>query len=65
MMLIIDRFEGDIAVIEYNNTTFTIPKEALPVKAKEGDVIKIVVDKESTKERNEEMKNLSDQLFTE
>ncbi|KXS41019.1 MAG: Protein of unknown function (DUF3006), partial [Candidatus Frackibacter sp. T328-2] len=53
-MLIIDRFEGDIAVIEYNNTTFTIPKEALPVTAKEGDVIKIVVDNENTKERNEE-----------
>lgn len=44
-MLIIDRFEGDFAVIEMDDTTFNFPKNLLPPDAKEGDVINIEVSK--------------------
>ncbi len=29
-MLVIDRFEGDMAVIEYNGKTFDLPRSLLP-----------------------------------
>lgn len=62
-MMIIDRFEGDMAVIEYNGYTFDIPKVLLPHKAQEGDVIKIVVDEEATQEKKKEIDDLADDLF--
>lgn len=40
-ILIIDRFEGDYTVIEYNNNTFNLPRSFLPNDAKEGDVLNI------------------------
>ena len=33
---IIDRFEGELAVIEVNNVTMDVPKSKLPPTAKEG-----------------------------
>jgi hypothetical protein len=63
-VLIIDRFEGEWAVIEYGRKTFNFPKTLLPKKAKEGDVItiSISIDREATaKERN--IEKLADQLF--
>ncbi|MGG1727142.1 DUF3006 domain-containing protein, partial [Bacillus paranthracis] len=36
---IIDRFEGELAVIEVNNVTIDVPKSKLPSTAKEGDVL--------------------------
>jgi len=62
-MLIVDRFEGDRAVIEYEGTTFNVPRSLLPPEVKEGDVItlSISVDQTITKERRqqgeERMKN--------
>lgn len=39
-MYIIDRFEGDFAVLERNDrTTINVPKDQLPAESKEGDVI--------------------------
>ncbi len=38
-MMIIDRFEGDIAVIEGDDGIFDISRDLLPDNAAEGDVI--------------------------
>lgn len=64
-MLIIDRFEGDWAVIEFGQKTFNIPKVLIPADAREGDVISIhiAVDKEATATRAEAIKRLADSLF--
>lgn len=64
-MLIIDRFEGETAVVEYNGRTFDLPRELLPVDAKEGDVIRlsVAVDKEETKKRKQKIDNLVDDIF--
>lgn len=53
-MLVIDRFEGEYALIEYKKRIFHIPKSLLPKGAKQGDVvtIQITLDKESTKKTN-------------
>ena len=64
-MLIIDRFEGDMAVIEYDDITFSLPRDLLPKETKEGDVIRvsIMVDKETTEQRRKEVQGLLDELF--
>ncbi len=62
-MLVIDRFEGNYAVVEHNNKTYKLPKEILPNNVKEGDIIKIIVDKETTKGRKENIQDLADDLF--
>lgn len=49
-MLIIDRFEGDFAVVEYKEgRTFNLPRSLLPPGAKEGDVLQL---KQKKKNRN-------------
>ncbi|HWQ41717.1 MAG TPA: DUF3006 domain-containing protein [Desulfosporosinus sp.] len=66
-MLIIDRFEGDWAIIETENRrTFNLPRFVLPPGIKEGDVISIQVgiDLVATKERAEKAKRMSDNLFS-
>lgn len=64
-MYIIDRFEGDWAVVEYNRTTFNLPRELVPPEAVEGDVISITVtvDVDATAKLKEGVKNLADKLF--
>jgi hypothetical protein len=64
---IIDRFEGDYAVIEYGRTTFNLPRSLLPREAKEGDILTfdIHIDKEETKMRSQYIKKLADELFRE
>ncbi len=64
-ILIIDRFEGDWAVIEFEETTFNLPRVLLPSEAREGDVIRISVtlDKKATAERRERIEKLMDELF--
>jgi len=54
-MLIVDRFEGDWAVIEYGEITFNLPRSLLPLDVKEGDVItvNISVDQSATNERRQ------------
>lgn len=42
-MLIIDRFEGEYALIKHNKRIFHIPKTLLPKGAKQGDRIKIEI----------------------
>lgn len=66
-MLIIDRFEADWAVIEYEGTTFNFPRSMLPPDVKEGDVINISasVDQEITKERRQKGAAMMKGLFDE
>ncbi|MFW6008366.1 MAG: DUF3006 domain-containing protein [archaeon] len=62
-MLIIDRFEGDKAVVESSGGAFEINKSEIPNNAKEGDVLKIIVDNEETSTRRQTIKELSKELF--
>ena len=54
---IIDRFEGDRAVIEYGAKTFHLPRSLIPSTAKEGDVLRfeVRVDTDTTSRRKREM----------
>ena len=65
MTFIIDRFEGDFAVVEANEKTYNIAKALLPDDAKEGSVIEVKVDKEATEKAKiwfSENVNKSDKL---
>lgn len=65
-MLIIDRFEGDWAIIEYEDgKTFQIPKKLLPKGISEGAVIRIAFyeDEDATAERRKKVDKLLDELF--
>jgi len=64
MKYIIDRFEGDFAIVELSDKTFVnIPKAAIPPEAKEGAVIDVTVDEKSTAARTEKINNLMNDLF--
>lgn len=64
MKVIIDRFEGDYAVVELEDKTIcNMPIKLLPKEAKEGSVLKIEVDIESTEDRREKIKKLMDELW--
>jgi hypothetical protein len=64
-LFVIDRLEGDWAVIEYGDKTFNIPTGILPPEAKEGDVIDIIVkvQDKKTEGRKDKIKSLVDELF--
>ena len=64
-MFIIDRFEGDRAVIEYQDGTFDLPRSLLSPEAQEGDVLRIVitVDEEETAEQETKIEHLMDDVF--
>jgi hypothetical protein len=65
-MLIIDRFEGDFAVVEYKEDhTFNLPRSLLPPGAKEGDVLQLTltIDDESTASRKRRIETLMEELF--
>ena len=63
--LIIDRFEGSWAVVEYEGETFDIPRGLLPASAKEGDtlVLTLQVDPADTAARRRRIEDLMDDLF--
>jgi len=65
---IIDRFEGDLAVVEFNDTMEDIPKDKLPKEAAVGDVLvfngdKITIDTKETAKLKQEIEDLMDELF--
>ncbi len=64
-MIIIDRFEGEIAVVEYAEKFYDIPRAWLPVVAKEGDVIvlSLSVDQDETARRKAEIERKMEDLF--
>jgi hypothetical protein len=65
VVFVIDRFEGDWAVIELDRLTFNIPKVLLPEGAREGDVIeiKVSVNKKATAKRRKTAQKMMNELF--
>lgn len=64
-MFVLDRIEGEWAVIEYNQAIFNIPRNLLPRDVKEGDVINLSVSKDikATQSRYKSVQNKADSLF--
>ena len=65
---IIDRFEGEIAVVEFEKEMKDIPKVDLPEKAQAGDVLifegdTITISAEETEKLKKEIDDLMDELF--
>ena len=64
MEFVIDRFEGEIAVVELTDGKMAeLPKGLLPSGAKEGDTVMIFVDDNKTKQVQEEIKELMDDVW--
>ena len=63
MKVIIDRFEGDYAVVEIDVGKFVNMQKILIPNAKEGDVVEIIVNQEETQKRKEHIKDLMSNLF--
>lgn len=64
----IDRFEGELAVIEFDDEMKDISKSKLPKEANVGDVLvfdgdKITIDAKETKKLKKEIDDLMDELF--
>lgn len=63
MQVILDRFEGEYAVLELSDgNTVSIPR-ILVNGAQEGDLIKIEVLKDETNKRKDYIKTLMDNVF--
>jgi hypothetical protein len=62
---IIDRFENNWAVVEYNRKTFNLPRELVPPEALEGDVIsiKVSVDPMATARLKKDVAETAGKLF--
>jgi hypothetical protein len=64
MRFIIDRFEGEFAVVELDDKTMVdIPRVALPAEAMEGDIINITIKEDETQEKRKKMKDKLNELF--
>lgn len=66
MKMIIDRFEGDFAVVELpNKKMINVPRHLVPGDAKEGTVliIEFKMDVDGTEKRNENIAKLMFDLF--
>ena len=64
-MIIIDRFEGDKAVLEVDTGHVNIPITNLPKGAKEGDVLRFVIDADETKNRKQRIDGMMNRVFKE
>jgi len=67
-VFIIDRFEGDWAIIETETRrTFNLPRSVLPLSVEDGDVISIQVgiDVAATRKRTEDAKRRLGNFFDE
>lgn len=63
MQVIIDRIEGEFAVVELDDgSVLDVPKRLFN-DAKEGDIIDISINRQLTNERNKEIESLMDDLF--
>lgn len=69
MFGIIDRFEGNYAVIELpDKKILNIEKSKIPLEAKEGDILKrvndtLIIDDEETNKRRKEIETLTKDLW--
>ncbi len=62
MKVIIDRFEGEYAIVEAEGKRVQLARALVP-EAKEGDVVRIEIDATETLQRKQGIKELMDQLF--
>lgn len=63
MQIIIDRIEGEYAVVEIENgKLINVPKELFP-NAKEGDIINISINNEETNKRKENIEKIMNDVF--
>ena len=64
MKFIVDRFEGEFAVLETEDLKIVnIPKIILPSETTEGDIISVVIEKGETKERAKQLEAKMQSLF--
>lgn len=63
MKVIIDRFEGEYAVVELEIGKFVNMPKILVSDAHEGDVIDIYIDEKETKKRKKHISELMNDLF--
>jgi hypothetical protein len=65
MIITIDRFEGTLAVLEFDGRTFNVPRALLPPEASEGDVLRfaIEIDQAATDARRQRVRSLESKLF--
>lgn len=64
MRVIIDRFEGDFAIVETEDKVLiNMPVQLIPSEAKEGAVIMIEHDQLETQKRRAEIKALMDSVW--
>ena len=64
MRFIIDRFEGEFAIVELENREIVdIPRVVLPIEAKEGDSIIVSIDEAETESRKERIQDKFNSLF--
>lgn len=66
--MIIDRFEGDFAVVETDEGFLDIPRSQLPTEAEEGDVLvrcgdSYAVDRDATEQRRSSAANRMKRLL--
>jgi len=62
-MLVIDRFEGDFAVVETSNGMINIPISDIPSDAKEGDVLIVHRDVNVSNKRKKNIDKMMNGLF--
>lgn len=63
MKITIDRFEGDMAVVELPDMSFiNVPRKLFP-GAKESDVVDVSIDNSETEKRKKKITGLMDELF--
>ncbi|WP_047153676.1 DUF3006 domain-containing protein [Aneurinibacillus tyrosinisolvens] len=65
---IVDRFEGEIVVVEIEGKTHDFPKSLFPSEVKPGDIVvmdgkHISIDKKEMEERKKNINKLMDELF--
>jgi len=63
LKVIIDRFEGEFAIVEMPDKSFLQVPRQLFVDAKESDVVSIAVDSLETERRKQHITSMMDKLF--
>lgn len=64
MQVIIDRYEGNFAVVQMpDGKMIDMPKELIPPHAKEGAILEIIYNDVKTKNRETEIINKMNKLF--
>ena len=63
-MLIVDRFEGDFAVLETSDGMVNIPISDIPKGCKEGDVLTLTIDSGAANKRKKRIDGLINDLFS-